>query len=143
MLIICKSTSRKHTSSSYRMRFKSEAPTSQATSHPLVRVWRIFTIVATLSFTCKGFGSRGYITVISQLFPDFDFNLFSIGMCVDILIGSDYCGLHPRKELVQAGEYLFLLEGSLGLCLQGTHPKLLPGGKIFTQMACAVITHNS
>ena len=60
MLIICKSKSRKHMSSSYHKRFKSEPLSSQATSHPLARV---FTIVATLSFTYKGFGSRGYITL--------------------------------------------------------------------------------
>ena len=90
-------------------------------------------------------GSAGKLDkgVISQLFPDVDFNLVRRGMCVDILLGSDYCGLHPRKELAQAGENLFLLEGPLGLCLQGAHPRLRSGSKILTQMACAVITHSS
>ena len=42
---------------------------------------------------------------------------------VDILLGTNYFGLHPKKE-VSSVENLSIMSGALGLCLQGTHPDL-------------------
>ena len=81
--------------------------------------------------------------VISRLFPGVNFNLLRRGDHVDILIGSDYCGLHPRKEVALAGKNLYILEGPLGLCIQGAHQQLKTGSKMLTQSACAVITHET
>ena len=46
---------------------------------------------------------------------------------VDLLIGTDYFGLHPKKEVARAGEHLSIMQGELGICLVGTHPQLKEG----------------
>ena len=43
---------------------------------------------------------------------------------VDVLLGNDYYGLHPKKEIAKNGDHLSIMEGELGICLQGTHPRL-------------------
>ena len=42
---------------------------------------------------------------------------------VDLLLGCDYFGLHPKKEICSDG-HLSIMEGELGECLQGSHPSL-------------------
>ena len=61
--------------------------------------------------------------VIEELFPDFDSDaLRRTTEEVDLLIGTDYFGLHPKEELGKAGEHLSVMKGQLGVCLIGTHP---------------------
>jgi hypothetical protein len=43
---------------------------------------------------------------------------------VDILLGNDYFGLHPKNEVAKAGEHLSILKSPFGLCLQGSHKAL-------------------
>ncbi|XP_067937152.1 uncharacterized protein [Watersipora subatra] len=46
------------------------------------------------------------------------------GGIVDILLGNDYFGHHPKVEIDKAGSHLSLMEGTFGNCLQGSHPLL-------------------
>ena len=63
--------------------------------------------------------------VISKLFPMFDSSLLSRkNSPVDILVGLNYYGLHPRQELAQSGKHLCVMRGDFGMCIQGTHPEL-------------------
>jgi hypothetical protein len=42
---------------------------------------------------------------------------------VDLLLGCDYFGLHPKQEICSEG-HLSIMQGELGVCLQGSHPSL-------------------
>jgi Mor family transcriptional regulator len=65
------------------------------------------------------------LKVIKELFPGIDPDtLQRKSEDVDILIGGELCGLHPREEIASAGDHLKVLKGPFGLCLHGTHPKL-------------------
>ena len=44
---------------------------------------------------------------------------------MDVLLGCDYFGLHPKQEESRCGDYVSIMTGSLGICLQGSHPDLL------------------
>ena len=44
---------------------------------------------------------------------------------VDILVGIDYYGLHPKTEVASAGENLSIMAGPFGRCLHGSHPQLI------------------
>ena len=62
---------------------------------------------------------------INQLFPGHDPTLLQRHKSqVDILLGCDNFGLHPKKELARAGDNLSIMTGRLGLCLQGSHQRL-------------------
>lgn len=65
--------------------------------------------------------------VVKGLFPDFPIDYLPDSPCVDLLIGNDYYGLHPKVELQRAGEHLGMLKGPLGICIQGAHPDLKYG----------------
>ena len=63
--------------------------------------------------------------VVEELFPEFDSGiLMRPSDHVDILLGTDYFGLHPKEELSKVGENLSIMKGQLGVCLVGTHPLL-------------------
>lgn len=63
--------------------------------------------------------------VVNKLFPEFESTDFCCGSHnVDILLGNDYYGLHPKKEIAKAGENLSLMQGPLGNCIVGCHPLL-------------------
>ena len=65
------------------------------------------------------------LSVISKLFPEYDMTLLQRDSIeVDVLIGSDFFGLHPKREISSAGDNLSIMEGALGVCLQGSHPSL-------------------
>ena len=62
---------------------------------------------------------------VKELFPDTDVStLQRTSTEVDILLGTDQFGLHPKNEVLSSGDNLSLMEGALGLCLQGSHPDL-------------------
>ena len=42
----------------------------------------------------------------------------------DILLGGDYFRLQPKCELASDGDNLIVMDGYLGVCIQGSHPKL-------------------
>ena len=65
------------------------------------------------------------LKVLAELFPTINVNLLlrEAGQ-VDILVGNDYFGLHPKNEIAKAGEHLSVLKSPFGLCLQGSHPAL-------------------
>ena len=64
-------------------------------------------------------------TVVQNLFPERDCDVLVRGSDqVDILLGTDYYGLHPKVEMARAGEHLSIMQGDLGVCLVGTHPQL-------------------
>ena len=59
--------------------------------------------------------------VLVQLFPDYDpQSLQRKSSNVDVLLGCDHFGLHPKKEEAQCGENLSIMSGELGICLQGS-----------------------
>ena len=63
--------------------------------------------------------------VLSKLFPDYDPDmLLRKADKVDMLIGTNYYGLHPKNEVARAGENLSIMSGELGVCVVGTHPCL-------------------
>ena len=63
--------------------------------------------------------------VLVQLFPDHDpESLQRKSKHIDVLLGCDYFGLHPKNEEAQCGANLSIMSGELGICLQGTHPDL-------------------
>lgn len=62
---------------------------------------------------------------VKDLFPYFDpTSLMRTSTTVDILLGNDYYGLYPKKEIGTSGPHLSIMEGELGICLQGSHPRL-------------------
>lgn len=64
-------------------------------------------------------------SVLSSLFPDHDPDLLVRNAdTVDVLIGTDYFGLHPKNEVARAGANLSIMRGELGVCVVGTHPCL-------------------
>jgi hypothetical protein len=63
--------------------------------------------------------------VLNNLFPDRNPSVLQRKSSqVDILLGCDYFGLHPKREVCRAGSHLSLMQGELGICLQGYHPDL-------------------
>ena len=63
--------------------------------------------------------------VVEDLFPEFDPNVLKRDPTeIDILLGTDYYGLHPEEEIAYAGDNLSVMKGKLGTCLVGTHPLL-------------------
>ena len=63
--------------------------------------------------------------VLAKLFPEYDpESLLRKADTVDILIGTDYFGLHPKNEVARAGANLSIMRGELGVCVVGTHPSL-------------------
>ena len=64
-------------------------------------------------------------TVLRELFHDYDVQvLLRPSAVVDLMIGIDYFGLHPKKEVARVGDNFSIMEGELGICLVGTHPEL-------------------
>ena len=63
--------------------------------------------------------------VLRSLFPGYDIDaVMRKSKSVDLLIGTDYYGLHPKAELAKAGANLSIMQGELGICVVGTHPQL-------------------
>ena len=63
--------------------------------------------------------------VLVQLFPDHDpESLQRKSNHIDVLLGCDYFGLHPKNGEARCGANLSIMSGELGICLQGTHPDL-------------------
>ena len=63
--------------------------------------------------------------VLASLFPNHDHDVLMRNTdTVDLLIGTDYFGLHPKHEVARAGDNLSVMRGELGVCLVGTHPLL-------------------
>ena len=65
-------------------------------------------------------------TVIADIFPDFDVRMLQrpTSSSVDLLLGGDYFGLHPKNEIASDGKNLSVMKGELGICVQGSHPCL-------------------
>ena len=64
-------------------------------------------------------------SLIKKLFPRCNHDVLQRkSKVVDVLVGTDYFGLHPKKELAKAGNNLSIMEGQLGSCIVGTHPEL-------------------
>ena len=63
--------------------------------------------------------------ILQGLFPDHDAEaLIRPSNRVDLLIGTDYFGLHPKNELARSGNHLSIMSGDLGICVVDTHPQL-------------------
>ena len=74
--------------------------------------------------------------VLVKLFPDYDpESLQRKSSHVDVLLGCDYFGLHPKQEEARSGDNLSIMSGSLGICLQGAHPDLAEGTKYDANLA--------
>ena len=68
----------------------------------------------------------------TYLFPDWDPDSpLRKGNEVDILLGADYFGLHPKKELYSDGDNLSIMRGELGICVVGKYNKKLIGDSVF------------
>ena len=73
--------------------------------------------------------------VLTRLFPDYDVSLLQRkSTSVDLLLGSNYFGLHPKHEIMFAGENLSVMQGELGVCLQGAHPGLFERTSVDSNM---------
>lgn len=82
------------------------------------------------------------LDTVAKLFPKFDpMSLQRQASTVDVLIGSDLFGLHPKRELASSGGNLSIMSGKLGVCIQGTHRDLIEGTTKSTN--CARIIHGS
>ena len=69
--------------------------------------------------------SRLDCSVLSRLFPKYDPEVLQRKSTeVDVLLGSNYYGLHPKQEVCSAGENLSIMKSELGLCVVGSHPDL-------------------
>ena len=63
--------------------------------------------------------------VLIQLFPDYEPEcLQRKSSNVDVLLGCDHFGLHPKKEEAQCGEKVSKMSSEIGICLQGSNPDL-------------------
>ena len=72
--------------------------------------------------------SRLDLEKLAQLFPGRDVSLLQRkSQNVDILLGCDQFGLHPKREVSSAGDNLSIMHGDLGVCIQGCHPLLEEG----------------
>jgi len=68
---------------------------------------------------------------VQSLFPDFQIEgLVCHSKEIDLLLGTDYFGLHPKTEIAKAGENLSIMTGELGSCLVGSHPLLKSENKV-------------
>ena len=86
--------------------------------------------------------SKFNLNTVAKLFPKFDpLSLQREASTVDILVGSDNFGLHPKKELASSGGNLSIMSGKFGVCIQGTHKELVEGTKKST--SCVRIIHGS
>ena len=76
---------------------------------------------------------------ISRLFPDHDVSLLQRKSTqVDVLLGCDYFGLHPKREVASSGNNLSIMQGDLGVCLQGSHPELVETTTLSSHLAKTV-----
>ena len=74
--------------------------------------------------------------VLNQLLPDYEPEcLQRKSSNVDVLLGCDHFGLHPKKEEAQCGENLSIMSGELGICLQRSHPDLKEETRYDTNLA--------
>jgi hypothetical protein len=66
--------------------------------------------------------------VVEKMFPEYDPQSLQ-RKCnrVDVFLGCDFFGSHPKREEARYGEHLSVMSGELGICLQGTHPELTEG----------------
>ena len=79
------------------------------------------------------------LKVIARLFPDYGPEALQRGSSsVDILLGCDYFGLHPKQELTKAGDHLSIMQGEFGICLQGAHPELKEDTRMDVNLAKTV-----
>ena len=63
---------------------------------------------------------------LESLFPDYEVSsLVRPSTEVDVLLGADWFGLHPKLEVAKCGDNLSIMKGSLGVCLVGSHPHLV------------------
>lgn len=63
------------------------------------------------------------LKVIHELFPEHNPSILQRpSEKVDILLGTDFFGLHPKNEVANTGDNLSIMSGALGVCLQGSHP---------------------
>ena len=61
---------------------------------------------------------------LEPLFPNLKLDkLVRRGTKIDVLLGADYFGLHPKVEVASCGPNLSVMEGALGQCLVGSHPR--------------------
>ena len=77
-----------------------------------------------------GLVSRLHSKILKKLFPEYDpETLQRKSNYVDVLLGCDYFGLHPKQEEARCDDHLSIMSGELGVCLQGSHPELIEGTK--------------
>ena len=73
--------------------------------------------------------------ILNQLFPDYDPEcLQRKSSNVDVLLGCDHFGLHPKKEEAQCGENLSIMSGELGVW-KWSHPDLKEETRYDTNLA--------
>ena len=69
--------------------------------------------------------SKFDLNVLHELFPGYDVSTLQRESTeVDILLGVKQSSLHPSHKLRKAGDNLFIMEGQLGTCLYGSHPRV-------------------
>ena len=82
------------------------------------------------------------IDALDSIFPDFDcVSLQRPKGEIDVLLGSDYFGLHPKHEIASDGKNLSIMQGDLGVCLQGLCP-VMKGESVCASHSIKVVTSN-
>ena len=60
--------------------------------------------------------------VLKKLFPEYEpESLQRKSNYIDVLLGCDYFGLHPKREEARCGDHLSIMSGKLGVCIQGVY----------------------
>lgn len=77
--------------------------------------------------------------LLSRIFTGYDVSVLQRpSRPVDILLGGDYFGLHPKHELASDGQNLSIMQGELGPCVQGSHPLLKESTRKDSQVGYSV-----
>ena len=77
---------------------------------------------------------------LNSIFPDFECaSLQRPKGKIDVLLGSDYFGLHPKKEIASDGKNLSIMEGPLGASVQGLCPGM-KGESACTSHSIGIVT---
>ena len=85
---------------------------------------RVFPIVCYTMPELCGTPDQVNEEALAELFPKFDPTVLQRPKAaVNILLSADYFQLHPKRELAVAGN-LSVMESVLGICLQGSHPRI-------------------
>lgn len=85
------------------------------------------------------------MNVVQKLFPCYPnpTELQRTVSKVDLLVGNDYYGHHPKTEIDRSGPHLSIMEGTFGRCLTGTHAQLREATTVVSNIVGCSITEKT